>query len=114
MAETWLAKLKALESRINNVQKTKARGNPETATWNRLREELERIVPMPERGLKSPSSVEGNSAEQVVEPESTLDEAAFWNEMRAELETLRLRIRAEVEAYRSRNSAAGPYPPKQS
>jgi hypothetical protein len=113
MAETWLAKLKALESRINNVQNTKARGNPETATWNRLREELERIVPRPKGELKSPPPVEGNSAGQV-EAESTLDETAFWDEMRAELETLRLRIRAEVEAYRARTPAAGPYPPKRS
>jgi hypothetical protein len=72
-----------------------------------IREELERIVPTPK---KSPPSVKGNSLEQI-EVHLTLDPAAFWDEMRTEIETLRLRIRAEVDAYRLRNPAAGPYPP---
>jgi hypothetical protein len=113
MAETWLAKLKALETHITRAQTTKARGSTETATWSKLRRERERIVPTPKGQLKCPRSAEGNSQEQV-EAESTLDQTAFWDEMRAEIETLRLRIRAEVEAYRSRSPAAGPYPPKQS
>src|SRR5262249_22007612 len=113
MAETWLAKLYALETHIFEAQKTKARETAETATWNRLRQELERIVPAPKGQLKIPFWVEGNSPEQA-EPKSIFGEAAFWDEMRAEIETLRLRIPAEVEAYRSRNPAAGPYPPKQS
>jgi hypothetical protein len=82
MADTWLAKL-------NEAQKT-------TATSNRLRKGLERIVP--------------NCLEQI--EQQLAPRTAFWGEMRAEIETLRLRIRAEVEAYRSRNPTAGPYPPK--
>jgi hypothetical protein len=54
--------------------------------------------------------VEENSPNEA----SIFDERLFWDEMRAEIEALRLRIRAEVEAYRSRNPAAGPYPPEQS
>jgi len=94
MADTWLAKL-------NEAQKT-------TATSNRLRKELERIVPTPK---KSAPSATGNCLEQN-ELQLAPDRTAFWGEMRAEIETLRLRIRAEVEAYRSRNPTAGPYPPK--
>jgi hypothetical protein len=113
MAETRFTDLKALDAHIATLQKTRARGMPQAATWSRLREELERIVPTHRGESKSPPSVEGNSREQQVEAGSTLDQTAFWDGMRAEIETLRLRIRAEVEAYRSRNPAAGPYPPKQ-
>jgi hypothetical protein len=105
MPETWLAKLNALETRI-----IKARKSTEATTWIRLREELERIAPRPKGELKSPPSVQENP----MEPASIFDERLFWDEMRAEIEALRLRIRAEVEAYRSRNPAAGPYPPEQS
>jgi hypothetical protein len=113
MAETRFTDFKALDTHIATLQKTRARGMPQAATWNRLREELERIVPTRRGELKSPPSVEGNPREQV-EAGSTLDQTAFWDGMRAEIETLRLRIRAEVEAYRLRNPAAGAYPPKQS
>jgi hypothetical protein len=95
MTEAWLAKLNALEV--------------EATTWSRLREELERIAPR-KGALKSSPSVEENSPKEA----SIFDERLFWDEMRAEIEALRLRIRAEVDAYRSRNPAAGPYPLEQS
>jgi hypothetical protein len=105
MTEAWLAKLNVLESRI-----TEARKSAEATTWIRLREELERIAPRPKGELKGPPSEEENFPEQV----SIFDERLFWDEMRAEIEAIRLRIRAEVEAYRSNNPTAGPYPPEQS
>jgi hypothetical protein len=94
MTEAWLAKLNALEV--------------EATTWSRLHEKLARIAPR-KGALKSSPSVEENSPKEA----SIFDERLFWDEMRAEIEALRLRIRAEVDAYRSRNPAAGPYPLEQ-
>ncbi len=53
MAETWLAKIKALETHIAAFQKTMAQTRAETDTWRRLREELARIVPRPKGDLET-------------------------------------------------------------
>ena len=101
MAETWLAKLKALEDHIAAFQRSRAQTTHEAATWTRLREELERIVPGPKRYLKTPPKVTDNFPKRA-EPSWTDGEATLWNELRADLEALRLKIRAEVETRRSR------------
>ena len=97
MAETWLAKIKALETHIAAFQKTMAQTRAETDTWRRLREELERIVPRP-KGKPLPNKKQ-------VEMPWMAD--AVWDELRAELEAVRAKIRAELEAYRSKNPVVG-------
>jgi hypothetical protein len=87
MAETWFTNLKALDTHIAMLQKTRAQ---ETATWSKLREELERIAPRP------------NSERLETAKWTAEEENAVWDELRAELEALRVRIRDELEAYRSR------------
>ena len=51
MAETWRAKLKALEDHIAAFQRSRAQTMDEAATWMRLQEALERIVPRPKGDL---------------------------------------------------------------
>jgi hypothetical protein len=51
MAETWRAKLKALEDHIAAFQRSRAQTTDEAATWMRLQEALERIVPRPKGDL---------------------------------------------------------------
>jgi len=92
MAETWLAKLKALEAHVAVLQETRAHVD----TWRKVRKELEQIVPRPKGDLKSPPSV-AEVLDQV-ETTSTADQTALWDEIRAEIEALRLKIRAEMEA----------------
>ena len=92
MAETWLAKLKALEAHVAVLQGTRAHVD----TWRKVRKELEQIVPRPKGDLKSPPSV-AEVLDQV-ETTSTADQTALWDEIRAEIEALRLKIRAEMEA----------------
>ncbi len=101
MAKTWLAKLKALEAHIATLQKTRAQTTAQADTWRKVREELERIVPRP-NGNPPPK--------KRVEITWTADTA--WGELRAELEALRLRMRAELEAHHSGKPLAGnePYP----
>ena len=89
MAETWLAKLKALEDHIAAFQRSRAQTKDEAATWTGLREELERIVPGPKGDLKPLAKVTGNLPKRA-EPSWTDGEAALWNELRADLEALRL------------------------
>jgi hypothetical protein len=96
MAETWLAKLKALEAHIATLQKTNAQRTPEADTWRKVREELERIIPRPNGKPKPKKRVE-----------VTWTADAAWDELKAELEALRLRTRAELKAYHSGNE---PYP----
>ena len=98
MAEPWLAKLKALEAHIDTLQKTRAQTTAEADRWRKVREELERIVPRPNG--KSP-------------PKKRLEiTGVVWDELRADLEALRLRIRAEIEVHHSGKALAGnePYP----
>ncbi len=112
MAETWLAKLKALEAHVAVLQGTRAHVD----TWRKVRKELEQIVPRPKGDLKSPPSV-AEVLDQVeksppsvaevldqVETTSTADQTALWDEIRAEIEALRLKIRAEMEANRVKNA----------
>ena len=115
MAETWLAQLKALEAHIATLLGPLAGSlllkhadiGHEAATWSRLREELERIVPGPKGDLKTPPKVTDNLPKRA-EPSWTAAEAALWDELRADLEALRSRIRAEIEARRStRNPPLG-------
>ena len=101
MGEPWLAKLKAMEDHIAAFQRSRAQTTDEAVTWTRLREELERIVPGPKGDLKIPPKVTDNLPKRA-EPSWTDGEAALWNELRADLEALRLKIRAEVETRRSR------------
>ena len=107
MAETWLAKIKALETHIAAFQKTMAQTRAETDTWRRLREELERIVPRPKGDLETAPPVTDNFPKRV-ERRWTADETALWEELRAELEALRAKIRAELDAHRSRNPRVTP------
>jgi len=98
MAETWMAKLKALEAHIATLQKTRAQTTTEADTWRKVREELERIVPRPN----------GNSL-----PKKRVEITdVVWGELRAELEAFRLKIRAELDAHHSGKPLAGnePYP----
>jgi hypothetical protein len=83
MAETWLAKLKALEAHVAVLQETRAHVD----TWRKVRKELEQIVPRPKGDLKSPPSVAGVLDQ--VETTSTADQTALWDEIRAEIEALR-------------------------
>ena len=106
MAETWLAKLTALETHIAAFQKTMAQTTAEANTWRRLRKELERIVPRANGTLETPTPVTDNFPKRV-ERRWTADETALWDELRAELEAFREKIRAELEAYRSRNPRVG-------
>jgi len=96
--ETWLAKLKALEAHVALLQGTRAHVD----TWRKVRKELEQIVPRPKGDLKSPPSV-AQVLDQV-ETTSTADQTALWDEIRAEIEALRLKIRAEMEANRVKNA----------
>jgi hypothetical protein len=106
MAETWLAKIKALETHIAAFQKTMARTRAETDTWRRLREELARIVRRPKGDLETAPPVTDNFPKHI-ERSWTADETALWDELRAELEAFRAKIRAELEAYRSKNPVVG-------
>ncbi len=72
MAETWLAKLKALEAHVAVLQGTRAHVD----TWRKVRKELEQIVPRPKGDLKSPPSV-AEVLDQV-ETTSTADKASPW------------------------------------
>ena len=102
MAETWFTKLKALDAHIAALQKTRAHRAPQTATWSKLREELERIVPRHNGDSETPPALTSNLIERLKAPEWTAEESAVWAELRAEFEALRLRIRADLDAYRSR------------
>ncbi len=106
MAETWLAKLTALETHIAAFQKTMAQTRAEADTWRRLRKELERIVPRA-KGTSEPRPPVTDNFPKRVERRWTADETALWDELRAELEAFREKIRAELEAYRSRNPRVG-------
>ena len=106
MAETWLAKIKALETHIAAFQKTMAQTRAEADTWRRLRKELERIVPRA-KGTSEPRPPVTDNFPKRVERRWTADETALWDELRAELEAFREKIRAELEAYRSRNPRVG-------
>ncbi len=64
MAETWLTKLKALEAHVATLQKTRAQGIAEAATWSKLREELQRIVPRPNSDSETPPALTDNLVEQ--------------------------------------------------
>jgi len=106
MAETWLAKLTALETHIAAFQKTMAQTRAEADTWRRLRKELERIVPRA-KGTSEPRPPVTDNFPKHVERRWTADDTALWDELRAELEAFREKIRAELEAYRSRNPRVG-------
>ena len=107
MAET------KLEAHIATLQKTSASGLAEAGSWSKLQEELERIVPRPSSDLGSPPALTDNLIEQkLVATAKWISEKELWDKLRAEIETHRLRIRAEL-AYRSRKRLAGkgPYSP---
>jgi hypothetical protein len=81
MAEPWLAQLKSLEARISALQKTRPQESDEAATWNRLRQELERIVPGPRSDTADPQSL--TEPAKRVERKWIADDAALWREPRA-------------------------------
>ncbi len=108
MAET------KLEANIATLQKTSASGLAEAGSWSKLQEELERIVPRPSSDLGSPPALTDNLIEQkLVATAKWISEKELWDKLRAEIETHRLRIRAELDAYRSRKRLVGkgPYSP---
>jgi hypothetical protein len=101
MAET------KLEAHIATLQRTSASGIAEAGSWSKLREELERIVPRPSN-LSSPRALTDNLIEQkLVATAKWISEKELWDKLGAEIETHRLRIRAELDAYRSRKRLAG-------
>ncbi len=105
MAET------KLEANIATLQKTSASGLAEAGSWSKLQEELERIVPRPSSDLGSPPALTDNLIEQkLVATAKWISEKELWDKLRAEIETHRLRIRAELDAYRSRKRLAGKGP----
>ena len=112
MAETWFTKLKAFDAHIATLQKTRAQGMAEAATWSKLREELERIVRRPNSDSKILPPLADDLVEQkLVETAKWMaQEREVWQNLRAEIETHRLRIRAELDAYRSRKRLAGKGP----
>ncbi len=117
MAETSLARLKALEAYLAALQKARAIGISEAATWRRLREELERIVPRPKRDTE-PVRVLTDDLERKCAQTATAmaKERGVWEKLRAEIEAHRLKIRNELEAYRSRKCLPynGPHSPDKS
>src|SRR6266566_3313062 len=87
MAETSLARLKALEAHLAALQKARAIGISEAATWRRLREELERIVPRPNRDPE-PVRVLTDDLERKCAQTATAmaKERGVWEKLRAEIE----------------------------
>jgi hypothetical protein len=97
-----------LEAHIAALQKTSASGIAEAGSWSKLREELERIVPRPSSDLGSPPALTDILTEQkLVATAKWISEKELWDKLGAEIETHRLRIRAELDAYRSRKRLAG-------
>src|SRR5437667_10890441 len=102
MAET------KLEAHIATLQRTSASGIAEAGSWSKLREELERIVPRPSSDLGSPPALIDNLIEQkLVATAKWIFEKELSDKLRAQIETHRLRIRAELDAYRSRKRLVG-------
>ncbi len=91
MAETSLARLKALEAYLAALQKARAIGISEAAT-----DDLERKCAQTATAMAK--------------------ERGVWEKLRAEIEAHRLKIRNELEAYRSRKSLPdnGPHSPDKS
>jgi len=110
MAETWFTNLKALDAHIATLQKTRTQGMSLAAAWSKLREELERIVPRPNSDSETPPALTNNLIKRLETAKWTAEENAVWDELRAELEALRLRIRADLDAYRSRKKLEGKGP----
>jgi hypothetical protein len=105
MAET------KLEAHIATPQRTSASGIAEAGSWSKLREELERVVPRPSSNLSSPRALTDNLIEQkLVATAKWISEKELWDKLGAEIETHRLRIRAEFDACRSRKRLAGKGP----
>ena len=70
-----------------------------------------------QRDLGSPSALTDNLIEQkFVATAKRVSEKELWGKLRAEIEAHRLRIRTEIDAYRSRKRLAGkgPYSPEKS
>jgi len=70
-----------------------------------------------QRDLGSPSALTDNLIEQkFVATAKWVSEKELWGKLRAEIEAHRLRIRTEIDAYRSRKRLAGkgPYSPEKS
>jgi len=70
-----------------------------------------------QRDLGSPSALTDNLIEQkFVATAKWVSEKELWGKLRAEIEAHRLRIRTEIDVYRSRKRLAGkgPYSPEKS
>ncbi len=70
-----------------------------------------------QRDLGSPSALTDNLIEQkFVATAKWVSEKELWGKLQAEIEADRLRIRTEIDAYRSRKRLAGkgPYSPEKS
>jgi hypothetical protein len=110
MGETRFTDLKALDAHIATSQKRRAHGMPQAATWSNLREELERIVPRTNSDSETAPALTSNLIKGLESAKWTAENNAVWDELRAELEALRLRIRVELDAYRSRKKLEGKGP----
>jgi hypothetical protein len=89
----------------------------EAAGWSKLREELERIVPTPNSDSEdSPTRTDNLDEQKLVEAAKWIvEQNEMWDQLRTEIGMHRLRIRAELDAYRSRKQKVGkePYAPGQ-
>ena len=83
---------------------------PQAATWSQLQEELERIIPRFSSDSEALPAFTSNLIKRLKTAKWTAEENAVWDELRAEFEALRLRIRADLDAYRSRKRLEGKGP----
>jgi hypothetical protein len=77
---------------------------------SKLREELERIVPRPNNDSETLPALTSNLIKRLETAKGDSRGNAVWGELRAEFEALRLRIRAELDACRSRKKLEGKGP----
>jgi hypothetical protein len=61
-------------------------------------------------GLPTPALTDILTEQKLVATAKWISEKELWDKLRAEIETHRLRIRAELDAYRSRKRLAGKGP----
>ena len=109
MIETQCPNLKAFDGDIV-TQKAGAQEMPQAATWSQLQEELERIIPRFSSDSEALPAFTSNLIKRLKTAKWTAEENAVWDELRAEFEALRLRIRADLDACRSRKRLEGKGP----
>jgi len=105
MIEPQCPNLKALDG---DTQKPGAQEMPQAATWSQLQEELERIIPRFSSDSEALPAFTSNLIKRLKTAKWTAEENAVWDELRAEFEALRLRIRADACRSRKRLEGKGP------